>query len=172
MAGKAIHERSELSQMLARILRPRQQLFAVNVASGMSYRKSARLAGYHEDHGDRLMRKLAIWERVEELRDAPQEERLLARLQANLTMRGNRPGKGELKDIRWQLKLAAAQQKLIRVIENRRQAADAKVDWRRVGRADFEAMLTESLESLAPCECARLRRIADGEDEQPDPLRG
>jgi hypothetical protein len=163
MAGKPMCERSELSQMLAEILRPRQELFAVNVASGMSYRRSARLAGYHEDHGDRLMRKAGIRERVEELKDAPGGERLLARIQANLFQLANRPGKGDLKDIQWQPKLADVQAKIWRLTENRRQAADAKPDWRKMGRAELDAMLAKSLESLAPGESARLRRIADGE---------
>jgi hypothetical protein len=88
---------------------------------------------------------------------------LLARLHANLFLLGNRSGKGDLKDIRWQLKLAAAQEKFIRVIENRRLAVDAKLDWRKVSRAELNAMLAESLKSLAPGECARLRRIAADE---------
>jgi hypothetical protein len=86
MACKAIRERDELSQMVANRPRPRQRLFAAHVALGLSYGESARRAGYHEDHGNRLMRKPAIRERVEELRDATEEERFLAGIQAELLM--------------------------------------------------------------------------------------
>jgi hypothetical protein len=60
MAGKPMCQRSELSQMVAAVLPPRQKLCAVNIAFGMSCREGARRAGYHEDHRNRLMRRPAV----------------------------------------------------------------------------------------------------------------
>src|SRR5215472_10022122 len=62
---------ARLGGEMARLQRPEYELFAASMASGMSQRKSARRAGFHEDHGWRLMRDYAINARVEELRAAP-----------------------------------------------------------------------------------------------------
>lgn len=72
-------------------------------------------------------------------------------------------GAGDLKDIQRYLKLVDAQEKLLRLIEGRRQAAGAKLDWRKTSRADLSAMLAEFLEALAPGARERIRRIAAGE---------
>ena len=163
MAGKAIHERHELSQMIANRPRPRQRFFIAQVSLGMSYREAARRAGYHEDHGNRLMRKPAIRARVEELRDASEGERFLAGIHARLFLLDNRIGSGGLSEIRRQLKLADAEAKLLRLMEGRRQALGAEVNWRNINRADLEAMIERDLEALFPHERTRLRRIAAGE---------
>jgi len=67
MASVAIPDRSELSQELAVLLPPRHELFAVHIASGLSYREAARRAGFHEDNGFRLMRMAFVRARVQEL---------------------------------------------------------------------------------------------------------
>ena len=53
-------ERTELSQELDAVLPREHELFAIYVASGLSYRESARRAGFHEDNGFRLKKMPAI----------------------------------------------------------------------------------------------------------------
>jgi hypothetical protein len=72
----AVQERTELSQELAAILSPQHELFAVCVASGLSYRESARRAGFHEDNGFRLTKVPAVRARIEELASEPAEREL------------------------------------------------------------------------------------------------
>src|SRR5215469_10958784 len=66
MAGTAIQDceaipyHTELAQELAAFLPPEHELFAVCVASVLSYRESARRAGFHEDSGLKLTRMQAV----------------------------------------------------------------------------------------------------------------
>src|SRR6185436_12844453 len=67
MGGLLVSDRSELSQARAAILGPKHERFAVFVASGMSYRESAEMAGFCRDYGYDLMQSPKVRERVEVL---------------------------------------------------------------------------------------------------------
>jgi hypothetical protein len=172
MGAIPISECTELAEALAEALPLKHKLFAVQVASGLSYRESARRVGFHEDHGHRLMRKPAVRARVEELRDAPEEERTRAGIDAELMMLRNRAATEDLKaegraNVELRLKVLMAHARYRGRISDRKQVASAKPDFDRMSRAELDAMLERELPLLDPAMQERIKRIAGGED---DPL--
>jgi hypothetical protein len=172
MGAISISECTELAEALAEVLPLKHKLFAVQVASGLSYRESARRVGFHEDHGNRLMRKPAVRARVEELREAPEEERIQAGIDAELMMLRNRAATEDLKaecraNVELRLKVLMAHARYRGRISDRKQVASAKPDFGRMSHADFDAMLEQHKATLDPATQEILKRIAAGDD---DPL--
>jgi hypothetical protein len=169
MGAISIPERTGLSADLAVVLQSRQEQFAVLVASGLSYREAARRVGYNPDNSWRLMQSRAIRERVEELVREP-DERVKAGIELELVMLRNRVADGDLtdaerSDIELRLKLALAHAKLRGWIVERKQVASAKLDFGKISRADFDAMLEQQLPALDPATRDRIKRIAAGHDD-------
>lgn len=167
MAIVPITERTDLSQELAAVLPPEDELFAVYVSSGLSYRESARRAGFHEDNGFRLTKMPAVRARIEELLSEPGES-IRAGINAEMLILRNRAANEDLDaegraNVELRLKLALAHAKLRGMIVDKKQTARMNVSLGRINRADLEAMLDKALESLAPGKRAQLRRIAAGE---------
>jgi len=102
MAGTAIQDceaipyHTELAQELAAFLPPEHELFAVCVASVLSYRESARRAGFHEDSGLRLTRMPAVLARIRELASEPEERIRRAGIDAEFLMLRNRAANYDL----------------------------------------------------------------------------
>jgi hypothetical protein len=151
-------DRSERSRGIAVILPPEHELFAVSVACGLSYRKSARLAGYHEDNGFRLMQVEAIRDRVEELLGRP-TERILAGINAEfLMMRYATNGRLDaeaLAQLRLRLKLLMAHARFS--IGSKRQGAGGAVS-----AEDDHARVLQRLEELDPGRIERDRQSRRG----------
>ena len=149
MAARAIRQHTELSETRSNILRPEHELFAASVALGMGYRKSARRAGFHEDHGFRLMQRPAIRDRVEVLQSAPVEERIQAEVMAGLHILYNRVVYGDLDsggraNLRLQERLARTLAKLSGSTGREKQVAKVGVGLR-FSRADLDAAIAGDL---------------------------
>jgi len=165
MGAISISGCTELAEALAEVLPLKHKLFAVQVASGLSYRESARRVGYHEDHGHRLMRKPAVKARVEQLRDAPEEERIRAGIEAELPMLYNRTANGDLRNVQLRLQVAMAYLKFLASVDQQRLARTSVSRLGKIGCADFDAMLERELPALDPGAREILKRIAAGEDD-------
>jgi hypothetical protein len=177
MADTAIHERgaiferTELAEELAAVLPPQQELFAVYVASGLSYRESARRAGFHEDNGFRLTKIPAVRARIEELASEP-VERIQAGIDAELLMLRNRASNEDLDaegraNVELRLKLIMAHARYRGWIVEKKQINRANMSIRAAigNKAQFDALMAELIADLAPAQRARLKRIAAGEDD-------
>jgi hypothetical protein len=160
MARRA--DRSELYREDAVILPPKHELFAASVAGGMSYRESARRAGYHEDHGFRLMQVDAIRDRVEELTDRP-TERILAGINAEFHVlrnasNGNLDANGRA-NLRLQSKLLMAHARFS--IAPKRQGAGGALSVE-----DERAWVTQRLEELEPGASRQIAERARAAEER------
>jgi hypothetical protein len=80
---------AELAVELASVLSPEYELFAASIAAGMSYRASAKAAGFSENHGFRIMQMPRVRARIEELVNVP-DERIRARVNAEFLILLNR----------------------------------------------------------------------------------
>jgi hypothetical protein len=148
-----IRERTELSQELAGILSPQHELFAVCVASGLSYRESTRRAVFHEDNGFRLTRVPAVRARKEELASEP-AERIRAGIDAELLMLRNRASNEDLDaegraNVELRLKLVIAHARYRGWLVDRKHVSQvsARVS---VPRGDLEAAIRADVERLVP----------------------
>jgi len=173
-AREAIPEHSELAQELASVLSPEHELFASSVASGMSYRESAKAAGFSENHGFRIMQMPPVGARIEELLSEP-AERIRAGIDAEFLMLRNRAANEDLDaegraNVELRLKLVMAHARYHGWIVDKKQVSRASVSFRAAigDRAQFEALVQESLASLPPGARARLKRIAAGELDSAD----
>lgn len=120
----AVEERSELSQDLANNLSPEHEVFASQVASGISYRNAAKIAGFAENHGFQIMQLPRIRARVAELLTQP-DQRVKAGINAELLMLRNRVADAELTDVEranveLRLKLLMAHAKIVGMIVERK----------------------------------------------------
>jgi hypothetical protein len=154
MASVAIPDRSEMSQELAVLLPPRHELFAVQVASGLSYREAARRAGFHEDNGFRLMQMPSVRARVGELVSEP-SERIRAGIEAEFLMLRNRVANEDLNaegraNVELRLKLIMAHARYCGWIVERKQVAQTRVDLGRVSMEDLDARIARDLDVLEP----------------------
>jgi hypothetical protein len=153
MGVTAIHERTELSQELAAVLSPQHELFAVCVASGLSYRESARRTGFHEDNGFRLTKIPAVRARIEELASEP-AERIRAGIDAEFLMLRNRAANEDLDakgraNVELRLKLVMAHARYRGWLIDKKQVSQvtARVS---VPRGDLEAAIRADVERLVP----------------------
>jgi hypothetical protein len=159
MGAIANPEFAELSRELAAVLPPEHELFAASVAAGMSYRESAKHAGFHEDNGFRLMQMPRIRARVEELVSVP-DERIRARVNAEFLILLNRVSGADDKsydpDLHLRVLLALAKYK--GWIVDKKQVAKLSASVR-LDRAELDAALEADLERLAPGATDRLARL-------------
>ena len=172
MAGLAIADRGELARDLASVLSPEYELFASSMACGMSYRASARAAGFSESHGFRIMQMPRVRARVEELLGAP-TERIRAGIDAEFLMLRNRAANEDLDpegraNVELRLKLLTAHARYRGWIVDRKQVASAKLDFGRMSRAELDALLEQELPKLDPAMQERIKRIAAGELDADD----
>jgi len=181
MGAVSIRDRSELSQARAAILGPKHERFAVFVASGMSYRASAELAGFCRDYGYDLMQIPKVKERVESLiaAKAAEPDSVASRpwLEAQMTQvivdamygipaeagpDGKLLAPATPKD-RQLARLAIMD--LCRIkgyIIERKQVDSRRLDLGKVSHAELSAMLDAQLGELAPGERAKIKAIARG----------
>ena len=169
MNAVAIPDRSEVSRALAVILPPQHELFAVHVASGRSYRESARLAGFHEDNGNRLMRMAEVRRRVAQLAQQP-EECVRVGISLDLLIMRARLAEGDLSeteraDMELRLKACMAQAKLVGMIVDRKQVASARLSLDALDSRVLGRHVQELLESLEPGARARIQRQLEVEAE-------
>jgi hypothetical protein len=148
---------------------PQHELFAVYVASGLSYRAAARSAGFHEDNGFRLMQLASVQTRVEELVRAP-SERVRAGIDAEFLMLRNRAANEDLDaegraNVELRLKLLMAHARYQGWIVQKKQVASVSLG--RLSRADLSAHLGRLLEELEPGARAEIQRRADALDLTP-----
>lgn len=144
------------------VLTPEHDLFAANVASGLSYRKSAKLAGFSPDHAFRILRIPEVRERIAELAAEP-DEKLRARVNAEFTILLNRVSSGEPmpkdydpdRHLRVLMGLARYKGWVIEKKQVDKRSLTASV---KVGRAELEA-ITADLERLAPGATGQLERL-------------
>jgi hypothetical protein len=167
MAALPISGRSELTQELAAVLPPDHELFAVHVSSGLSYRESARRAGFHEDTGFKIMQMPAVRARVEELVSAP-EERVRAGIDAEFLMLRNRAANDELDgegraNLELRLKLLMAHARYRGWIVEKKHVARASISFGKVTTEDFRPHVAQYLDVLEPGARAqieaRIRRL-------------
>ena len=163
MASGAIAGRTEPYREIAVVLPPEHEMFAVHVASGRSYRESARLAGFHEDNGFRLMQMPAVRDRVEELVNQPQE-RIRAGIDAEFLMLRNRAADQDLDaemraNIELRLKLVMGHARYLGLIVEKKQVAHATLNLGNVSRAAIRAEAGRMLDELEPGARAELQRM-------------
>jgi hypothetical protein len=161
----AIHERTELSHELAAVLPPEQELFAVYVASGLSYREAAREAGFHEDNGFRLTKIPSVRARISELIAEP-AERVRAGIDAEFLILRNRAANEDLDaegraNVELRLKLVMAHARYRGWIVSKTHVAQVSASLR-VNRAELDAAIAQDLELLDPSARKQLERIAQG----------
>jgi hypothetical protein len=154
MAALPISGRSELTQELAAVLPPDHELFAVHVSSGLSYRESARRAGFHEDTGFKIMQMPAVRARVEELVNAP-EERIRSGIDAEFLMLRNRAANEDMDadgraNIELRLRLLMAHARYRGWIVEEKQIARASIDLGKTKAADLIPHLGQYLDALEP----------------------
>lgn len=139
-------------------LSPEHELFAASVASGLSYRKAAKLAGFHVDNGFRLMQMPEVRARVQELVEAP-DEQIRARVNAEFMILLNRVSSAEGKaydpDLHMRVLLGLAKYK--GWIVERKQVAKVSASVR-LKRDDLDAIQAD-LERLAPGAAGALERL-------------
>ena len=158
MGAIANPEFAELSRELAAVLPPEHELFAASVAAGMSYRESAKHAGFHEDNGFRLMQMPRIRARVEELVSVP-DERIRARVNAEFLILLNRVSVAdESYDPDRHLRVLLALAKYKGWIVDRKQIAKVSASLR-LDRGELDAALQADLERLAPGAAGQLARL-------------
>ena len=158
-------------------LAPNHELFSAAVASGRSYRAAAKIAGFDENYGFRLMKIPAIRQRVEELLQEP-AERIRAGLESELLMLRHRAAESELSaderaNVELRLKLVLAHGRLRGWIVDKKQINKATLDLSKLlareagtlGRAQLRQAFEEHLNQLDPGSRSRLRAIASGADE-------
>jgi len=162
MAARAIHERTELSQELASVLSPEHELFAASVASGMSYRTSAKTAGFNEHNGFKLMQMPAVRARVAELVNEP-AERIRAGIDAELLMLRNRAANEDLDaegraNVELRLKLVMAHARYRGWLVDRKHVSQVSARFN-VPRGDLDAAIRADVERLAP---GALKQLGSG----------
>lgn len=183
----AVENRSELSQELANNLTPEHEVFAVSVSSGLSYRNAAKVAGFAEDHGFRIMQLPRVRARVAELLQQP-EIRVKAGINAELLMLRNRVADAELTDseranIELRLKLLMSHAKLLGMVIERRQVqqSTASIQLDKLPPDAIRAHLTQLLGRLEPGAQVQMQKLLDGPEEvtdaecidvEPEPAKG
>ena len=155
-------------------LAPNHELFSAAVASGRSYRAAAKIAGFDENYGFRLMKVPAIRQRVEELLQEP-AERIRASLESELLMLRHRAAESELSaderaNVELRLKLVLAHGRLRGWIVDKKQINKATLDLSKLlggkaGALGLRQAFEEHLNQLDPGSRSRLRAIASGADE-------
>src|ERR1700752_925609 len=154
---------------LINALSPEQELFASFVATGASYRESARKASVHPVTGWKWMQLPAIRARVNELIEENKSEDLggiasRAWIETHMIMIINRLESGTKHDASadvaikpdwleaWRLELLALMNlaKLKGLIVERKQMTRASIDLGRLGVNDLQGHLGEMLDSLEP----------------------
>jgi hypothetical protein len=154
MASLVVSKRSELAQELAAVLPPEHELFAAYVASGLSYRESARRAGFHEDNGFRLTKMPAVRARIDELVREP-EERVRAGIDAEFLMLRNRLANGDLDaegraNVELRLKVITEHARYRGLIVEKKQIARASINLGRVQPEELDARVASLLDDLDP----------------------
>lgn len=182
----AIEERSELSQRLAANLSAEYELFAVQVASGLSYRASAKVAGFSEDNGFRLMQIPQVRTRVAELLEQP-ETRVKAGILAEFMMLRNRAADADLNDeqranVDLRLRLLMAHAKVLGMVIERKQVqqSTASIQLDKLPPDAIRAHLSQLLGRLEPGAQADVRRLIESGDvtdvecisAEPEPAEG
>ncbi len=175
-------EQVESEPVPTRLLPLPWELFCADVALGVSQAESARNAGFSAETAPFLMQKPEIRERINELRVCRQQDRggvaskvwaeaylirvalgLFAGVPATVDLEtGNVLEVAIKRD--WAVGMQAVMNfcKVRGYIVERKQVANARVDFGRVGRDELGAALAEHLGELSPQDQATIKRIASG----------
>jgi hypothetical protein len=178
MGAVSITDRSSLSQARAAILGQKHERFAVYVASGMSYRESAELAGFCRDYGYDLMQIPKVRDRVESLIRAKSAEPesvaskpcleaqtvqiihdAMHGIPAEIDSDGRVIEPATPRD-RHLARLAI--QDLARLkgyIVERKQVDSRKIDLGKVSQSEMNELLEQTLAALSPAERSRIKEL-------------
>jgi len=176
----AIPERTDLSQELAAFLPHQHELFAVQVASGLSYRESAKRAGFHPDSGWKIIKLPHVRARVDHLLEASKNDQVGLSIIASrswiesqivMVVKAMEAG-GTSKDQRAEaiIRLAALRQlsQLKGLIIERKQVATATLDLGKLPRPELMKQIDGYLDQVSPGVRAEIeQQLADGTDREP-----
>jgi hypothetical protein len=131
-----------------------RELFAVGIANGLSYRKAAVRAGFHEDYGFDLMQFSDVKAKIAQLINEP-SDRIKVGIRLEMQLLRNRASADDLteddrKNIELRLKLLMAHARMEGMIIEKRQVATATLDLGKLDAAAVRSHLGDMLQQLDP----------------------